>query len=302
MTNIFKKNSYELLLVFVAALWGLAFPLTKLASGLDAIPFIAIRFSIAAVVLTFLNMKKLKQINIKMLIPCAGLGILLTIHSFFLTEGIQYTSAANAAFITSTNPVFVPIFLLVLFREKSKKSAILGLALMMVGFLFVSEIITLNPFSFKMTALNYGDFMILLCAIFTGLYMVYNNRVAAKFDADLANYIHFVFAAISSLILWLIFPEQRADFSSPTTIIPVLYWGILGNALCFLWVMKAQPKLNAVKVSVLCSLEPIFATIFALFIPAPDGSVATLSLTFLIGAILIFAGVLVTTVLPSSKN
>lgn len=298
-----KTLKYDLILIFTASLWGLAFPITKFVGvNIDPIPFLAIKFIIAAIALTFVNIKKLKLITLKMLIPCALLGMLLTLHSFLQLQGLNLTSSANCSFISSTNVIFVPIFMFLLFREKPTLNVIVGLFLLTFGFLIISGILTFSPFAFNFNSFNIGDLFTLFAAIFTGLYMIFTNKLVAKYDADLVNYIHFIFAAISASVLWPLFPAHHADLSSPITIFVILYVGLFAGALAFLLLMKAQTKLSAVRVAVLCSLEPIFATIFALFIPNPDGSYEKLTFASVVGGLLILAGVIVTTCLDPKNT
>ena len=300
---MFKNRKYELMLVLTAAMWGLQFPLTKFVSAdFDTVPILAIKYSVAVVALTIINIKKLKNITAKMLVPCGLLGLLLVLHSFLLVQGLKFTSASNSGFITSTNVIFVPFFMYLLFREKPTKNVIVGLLLMVFGFLFISEIVSISPLKIGGQKLNVGDFLTLLSAIFTGLYMVFNNRIAIKHDEDLANYIQFVFAAIGSIILLPMVSENHANFSSGVSILVLLYCGIFATALAFLFLMKSQKPLGAVKTAVISSLEPVFATVFALFIPDPQGNFGVLTVESLIGGLLILAGVIVTTALNTKEE
>lgn len=297
-----RKMKYELLLVLTAAMWGLQFPLTKfVGASFDAIPILAVKYIVAVVALTFINIKKLRNITRKMVMPCGLLGLLLVLHSFLQVQGLKYTSASNSGFITSTNVIFVPIFMFILFREKPAKNVILGLILMLFGFLFTSEVVTIYPFKIGGQLLNLGDLLTLLSALFTGLYMIFNNRIAVKYDEDMANYIQFVFAAVASLILWPFVAEKNADFSSTVSVLVLIYCGVFATALGFLFLIKAQKPLGAVKTAVISASEPVFATVFALFIPDPDGNFGTLTLTSVLGGLLILAGVIVTTAL-NTKN
>ena len=300
---MFKNRKYELMLVLTAAMWGLQFPLTKFVSAdFDTVPILAIKYSVAVVALTLINIKKLKNIKVKMLVPCGLLGLLLVLHSFLQVQGLKFTSASNSGFITSTNVIFVPFFMYLLFREKPTKNVIVGLLLMVFGFLFISEIVSIGPLKIGGQKLNVGDFLTLLSAIFTGLYMVFNNRIAIKHDEDLANYIQFVFAAIGSIILLPMVSENRANFSSGVSILVLLYCGIFATALAFLFLMKSQKPLGAVKTAVISSLEPVFATVFALFIPDPQGNFGVLTVESVIGGLLILAGVIVTTALNTKEE
>ncbi len=95
--------------------------------------------------------------------------------------------------------------------------------------------------------------------------------------------------------------RKNADFSSTVSVLVLIYCGVFATALGFLFLIKAQKPLGAVKTAVISASEPVFATVFALFIPDPDGNFGTLTLTSVLGGLLILAGVIVTTAL-NTKN
>lgn len=262
-----KRYKYEMMLVTCAMFWGLAFPVMKFAGeNVDSISFLAIRFTIATLVLVLAFWKKLKNIGKKMILPCVGVGLLMALHSFLQLEGLRYTSAANSGFITSTNVIFVPIFMYMMFRKKPTKNIVIGLITVVIGFVFISGVVTLSPFSFNLTSFNYGDLLTLLCAIFTALYMIVFNRCAVKYDEVLVNILHMAGAAVGMWLIWIFYPMKVMDFSAMSTVMGTLYCGIFASAVAFWLLAKAQAKLEASKVAVISSSEPIFATLFAAII------------------------------------
>lgn len=260
-----KKFKYEIMLVGCAAFWGLAFPVMKfVGESIDSISFLAIRFLLATVVLAMALGTKLKKITKKMLLPSVGVGLLLALHSYLQVEGLKYTSPANSGFITSTNVIFVPIFMFLFFRKKTAKHILIGLAAIVVGFVFISGMVTVFPFTFNLTTFNFGDFLTLLCAIFTAIYMIVFNSLSSKYEEELVNFLHMGGACIGMWAIWLFMPNKVMDFSSVGAVLGTVYCGVFASAAAFLLLAKATAKLEASKVAILCSLEPIFATLFAL--------------------------------------
>lgn len=287
-TKMLKKYQYEVMLVGCAAFWGMAFPVMKLVGeSVDSVSFLAVRFTIAALLLSLIFHKKLSQVHVRMLLPCVGVGLLMALHSWLQVEGLRYTSAANSGFITSMNVMFVPLFMYLLFRKKPTKNILIGLCIIICGFLLISGVVGIFPFSINVTTFNLGDFLTLLCAVFTALYMIVFNRLSVKYDEILVNILHMGGAALGMWVFWFLQPTRTMDFSSVSTVVGTLYCGIFASAAAFLLLAKAQAKLEASKVAVLCSLEPVFATLFATLIWHDPLTVATV-----VGGLLITIGVI----------
>lgn len=290
---------YEILLIITAALWGLSFPAAKyIGTDVDSVSFLAIRFTIAAFLLLFAFRKHMKSVCLKMALPSVGVGALLAFHSYIQLEGLRYTSSGNSAFITSTNIIFVPVFAFLLFRKKPDKGFFLGLLAVVTGFLLISGIVTLSPLSLHITTVNYGDFLTLLCAILTALYFVLFNALTEKYSDIPVNVLHMFGAAGFMWVFWLFTPEKSIDLSNSLTVIWILYCAVFASAAGFMLLSKAQTNLSAAKVSVICSLESVFALLFAAVIPGRGGIVEPITPTAAIGGLLILLGVLKISVKP----
>ena len=286
-----KSLKYEIMAIGSAVMWGLAFPVTKFVGGaVDSVTFLVLKFLLASLFLLVTSVKKLKSINqLKMVLSSILLGVLMAGHGFFQVEGLRYTSAANSGFITSMNVIFVPFFMYLFFRKKPAKNIIIGLIAMLIGFLFISGIVSVQPLSFHLTNLNYGDFLTLICALLTALYMVYFNVLSVKYDEELVNCIHFISAFLTMLVIWFFCPKTM-ELGSVPVMLSVLYCGIFAGGVSSLLLAKAQAKVEASKVAILCGLEPVFATLFATVIPDMNGNTEKITLSVLIGGSLLLYG------------
>ena len=275
-----------------AVLWGLAFPVTKFVGGaVDSVSFLMLKFLIASIFAIVFSFKRLKEIrDPKMVLSCLFLGMIFATHSFFQVEGLRYTSAANSGFITSMNVLFVPFLMYIFFRKKPTKNIVIGLIAIVIGFLFISGIVSVNPFSFNLTRLNYGDFLTLICAIFTAVYMVVFNTLSVKYDEVAVNTLHFIAAFLSMFVVWCFYPGRTMELGSAPVFLSVLYCGAFAAGVAHLLLAKANTKVEASKVAILSGLEPVFATVFALFIPDMDGNFGTITLSVAIGGALILYG------------
>ena len=287
-----RSLKYEMMAIGSAVLWGLAFPVTKFVGGaVDSVSFLMLKFLIASIFAIVFSFKRLKEIrDPKMVLSCLFLGMIFATHSFFQVEGLRYTSAANSGFITSMNVLFVPFLMYLFFRQKPTKNIVIGLIAIVIGFLFISGIVSVNPFSFNLTRLNYGDFLTLICAIFTAVYMVVFNTLSVKYDEVAVNTLHFIAAFLSMFVVWCFYPGRTMELGSAPVFLSVLYCGAFAAGVAHLLLAKANTKVEASKVAILSGLEPVFATVFALFIPDMDGNFGTITLSVAIGGALILYG------------
>ena len=100
-------------LLSAAAIWGFAFVVVK--NSLDVIPpgyMLAIRFTIAAVMLAALCWKRLRNLKRGTVWSGAVLGFWLFASYLLQTIGCQYTTAGKNAFLTSAYVIIVPLIFL----------------------------------------------------------------------------------------------------------------------------------------------------------------------------------------------
>ena len=105
-----KINSISKIALFGASLiWGSSFIVVKSSmDSLDPNLLLAIRFTIACLLLSLIFYKKLKLINKDYLKKGAVIGILLFLAYSFQTIGITDTSPGKNAFLTAAYCVIVP--------------------------------------------------------------------------------------------------------------------------------------------------------------------------------------------------
>ncbi|HRU33242.1 MAG TPA: DMT family transporter, partial [bacterium] len=120
-----SKHILFLALLFITLIWGSTFALIKVA--LDSIGpfyFLAIRFSLASIVMLIIFRKSFKEHKIHFGYILAG--VFLFLGYVFQTVGLKYTSASNAAFITGLSVVIVPFLEVIFMKRKLPGTSILG--------------------------------------------------------------------------------------------------------------------------------------------------------------------------------
>lgn len=294
MIKKIKSLKYESMLLACAMLWGLQFSMLKfVGETFDATTLLFIKFLLSTLILGIIDFKGIKFQGKKMVVHSILLGVLVATHTYFQTVGLANTNPANSSFIITTNVIFVPIIMFMLFGKRPSRNMIIGLVAITIGFLFISGIISFNPLSFNLE-LGYGDLLSLICAILTAFYMVYFNYLSSKYDEVSVNIIHIAAASVTMFIVWIfvgIRGEYKMDFTNISAVLGLIYCGIFSGGIASLLLAKGTAKVEASKTAILCGLEPVFATIFAailtVFIPGLDGKI---TFSIVLGGALILYG------------
>ncbi len=271
----------DLLLLGVAATWGATFITVKNAlSGISPFVFITMRFTLAFLFLLLLYRPKelLKRSNLR-----AGVMI-----GFFLfggyalqTVGLQYTSAANAGFITGLSVVLVPI--LNIFISKKYPSfyvlggalaASLGLALM-----------TLD----EHLIFHLGDLLILLCAVSFALHIITIGIFAPQQDTTVLTVTQIGLVAVLSSILTFFLPQENWQITWRKDL-----WLALGltaipaTSLAILIQNRVQQYTSPARTAIIFATEPVFGAFFAWY---SGGEILTTRALW--GAALVLLGMLI---------
>jgi len=260
--NFIRQNVFP---VLAALIWGMAFVAQSVgADRLGPFSFNAARafigFLFLLVVCIALRRRNKPQYDRKyyrdLFIGGLCCGLALTVAINLQQKGIETTSTGKAGFITALYIVLVPIFGLFL-KKRAPRMIWLSVALAVAGlyFLSISE-------SFTVTV---GDFYMLLCAVCFTFHILIIDRFTEKVDGVELSCTQFLFCSIFSAAGMLLSESpQWADFAACA--VPLLYVGILSSGVGYTLQILAQKDSNPTVVSLLMSLESVFATVFGALI------------------------------------
>lgn len=243
----------DLVLVFVALIWGLAFAAQRsAASSIGIWWFNGTRFLLAAVFLTPILFRQKFSLPGKHFTLILLTSAVLACASALQQAGLRYTSAANAGFITSLYVVLVPILSLLLFRKTVQVSVWTSAGLAVIGAFFLST--ALENFTFAV-----GDLLEFAGAILWALHLILVDRVVRKN----INVIHFVIVQyfLVTLIQYsmgLAFePFSLDDISNAW--IAIAYTGIVSVGLGYTLQAFAQRLAPPGDAAIILSMESVFA-------------------------------------------
>ncbi len=278
------QTKSELLLFFNTFIWGSTFVAIK--SILDySSPFVFItaRFSVAAILFTFIFFNKLRAIQKSTLRKGILLGILLGVGLSLQTIGLNYTTASKSSFITGMLVIFTPLAQVIMKRKIPKLATLIGVVIVSIGLYFLT-----SP---EGNGINIGDVLTLISAIIFGIHIVYLDVVTQK-----ENVLHITFLqiAVTALIGIFCIPLEtpKLIFSS-TFIWLVLYLGFLATVLTLTIQTKFQKETTPTRAAIIYTFEPVVTAILAyIFLQEFLGTWG------IVGGVLIIAGILISELSP----
>ncbi|MEJ2280227.1 MAG: DMT family transporter [Candidatus Lokiarchaeota archaeon] len=279
------------LLILTTVLWGTTFIITKiLTTQVPIFLYLGIRFFLAF--LGFIPFfPRLKKLNKKILIAGFISGILYFLGIVFQTFGLQTTSAGKAGFITGLSTIMVPFFAYLIFHRYFKKKVWFAVILSVIGlgFLFLEG----------QAGVLIGDLLVIICAVFCALFIVYNDKYVNLMDVYPYSIVQLL--TISGFSFFFAFLFNDSFFGgfilNPLFWTIMIYMGIGVTTLTFLFQNWSQQHQDPATTAVIFTLEPVFAALFGFLIGNE-----TLSLFGWIGFILIFIAILIAVLKKRNKK
>lgn len=277
----------DLLLLLVAASWGISIPLTKLVIGdIGIFTLLFFRFSIGSVITASIFFKHIRKAKPKTVIIAFSLALLMSIVNILETWGLKFTTSTNAAFLSGLSLIIVPIISFFLFKTLPRKRYWLGLVLSLTGFYF------LTAGAGGITSLNMGDTAILLSAFIYALYVVLINRLIKRDESVSAGIFVLIFSAAIYLVLMFL-PEPVPIQASGKLTAVVIITSLICTAFAYSGHIFAQTRTTTVRAALIMMSEPIFTTLFSLVIPDSTGATEALTFFKILGISLMTLGMLV---------
>lgn len=284
-----KKYMGILGLLTVTVIWGGGFVASDIAlETLTPFQIMAVRFLIAAVIMTVLGSKQIRTISRAELGCGIKLGAALFGGFALQIVGLQYTTPSKNAFLTATNVVIVPFIALVIYRKKIAARSLVGAAMAIAG----AGVLSLQ----SNFSVGIGDGLTLLGAVCFALQIFLTGEYVGKIRPTVLNFLQMTTACVLS-VAGLIFTGGFAFHASLRSILAVLYLGVVSTTITYLLQTVSQKYVDETKSAIILSMEAVFGTIFSVILLHEK-----VTERMLIGSVLILAAVLIAEVRPRGKN
>ena len=248
-------------LVITAAILGFAFVVVK--DSLDyigAVYMFAIRYSLAAVVMGLIFIKKWRMMDARYLRHGLITGIFLFTAYTTQTIGCDYTTAGKNAFLTTVYVILIPLISWLLYKKRPG------------WYVFVAAIMSLTGIGLlalgtgDTAGLNLGDGLTLVCGLFYALHIIWTARYNEQGDDPLfLTLLQFV---VCALLGWVLAPLYDGAFpvagiQNPRVILSMLYLGLFSTMLCFSLQNIGLKYVQSSLASLFLSFESVFGVLFS---------------------------------------
>lgn len=281
-------NQAILALIFANIIWGAASPIFKLA--LENIPPFTLafwRFFGASLLLLPFTLKNpwIKRRDWGKLFLLSFLGI--TVNIIFFFWGLERAPSINAPIISSSGPVLLYIFAILILHEKAKSKILAGTAISLIG---VMIIIGQPLITGSMDGQLMGNIFFLIATLGSVGHAVVIKEILTEYKAITLTFWSFVIGSAS------FFPFYLLEISRTHPLSTINYQGFIGlifgiflsSAYAYTLYDWGLKQLKAQDVGVFSYIDPIAAAIIA--IPLLHETITSL---FIFGSLFVFGGIFI---------
>jgi drug/metabolite transporter (DMT)-like permease len=279
MSGAAQRRKAVRILVLCTMLWGLSFPAMKalgqtqqnLLPHADSWFFTSLgvmyRFGFAGIILTAIYLRQLWRTTRREMEQ----GIVLAVFGgggiLFQMDGLAYTDASISAFLTQGYCLFIPLWVAVVNRRRPSLKIVLSTLLVVIG------VAVLARLDFHSLKLGRGELETLIASLlFTGQILCLEQpRYAANRPANFSTVMFLMMALLCAPLVCATAPDAtaclRAYASLPACgflMILVVFCTLLSYTMMNRW----QKFVTATEAGLIYSIEPVIASLLALFLPA----------------------------------
>ena len=275
-----------LALLATTACWGSTFFLIKdLLDRVPTVDFLAVRFLIAGLVMLAIAPRAVARLGPEVRRRAVVLGAVYGLAQILQTAGLAHTPASVSGFITGLYVVATPLFAAVVLRTRITPATWGAVLLATAGL----GVLTLDGLS-----IGYGEAITLVAALLYAAHIVGLGAWSRPADALGMSILQLLVIAVICLVAALtsgapgvVLPERGGDWLS------VVYMALVAGAAALLAQTWAQAHLPPTRSAIIMSMEPVFATFFAVLLGGES-----MTLRMIAGGVMVLAAMLVVELVP----
>jgi len=288
------KKILAFIFIFLAVIiWSTSFLVMK--NALDNISpgaIIFFRALIAFLILIPFSIKHLICFNKKQIILLVVSGIFVALGYLTQVIGLQYTTPGKNAFLENSYCIVVPILTCVILKRKLSLVSLLSIVICIIGIVVIGyESLTESGSSFL------GDIFSTLAGVFFAVNIVLTGLYSKKCNAIAYTCGQFFIIVIVSGLYSLIFEDISAISLNDSSILELLYLGVIVTALA--WVLRnySQQILSPISVSIILPFTSVLGALVSI-IAKED----VLTVNLVVGGVLIVFSILLDALLSNKKK
>ena len=290
--NCSLSHLASLALFAAAFIWGTSFVIMKDVS--DRLPpslVLAIRFTIACLVLSLISVKRFKKLDKSYIFSGILIGAMLFSAYLVQTYGLIGTTPGKNAFLTASYCIITPFLFWAVSKRRPDRYHILSAFVCLFGILLIS----VDFSSEKLLSVALGDVLTLICGFFYAAHIVAIATTANDKDPMLITILQFGVAAVLS---WLIYGGlslfghasvslEGADIGGLA--VQLLYLACACTAATLFLQNFGQKYAHPTGAAVILTFEAVFGALFSLLLGREEG----FGFTRAAGFVLVFLAVVI---------
>ena len=285
-----KKMVSRILILTAGILWGCMglFVRPFNEKGLNSWDIVFLRAVLTTVfmaVVLLIKDKSLFKIRLRDMWCFFGTGILsIVFFNLCYFKEITITSLSVAAILLYTAPAFVMIISAFCFKERLTASKIVALILAFMGLIFVTGVFS-NSEKLIVTTLFIG----LGAGLGYALYSIFSRfAIERGYDSYTISFYTFLFAAFTTVFFADGKKVASIVTSSSGSVVLAVIFALVSTIIPYLTYTIGLKEVENGQASIIASIEPVAATLIGIVWYKED-----LSLSIIIGALLVIAGIAV---------
>ncbi|MGL6211191.1 MAG: DMT family transporter [Paracoccaceae bacterium] len=250
-----KTTRSAVVMLFLAAfLWGSGNLANKtILDDLDPVSAVLFRSTIAALALAWPAIyERVWAQGMEWLRSVAPGSVMFALALLTQQWGYQTATVTNASFLVNAACVLTPVLGILIWRDQVQLRTMLAAFLVLLGALLMSGA------WWSMAAVNAGDVLCLISAVFYALWMILTGRHLTRFPTPTSTTLaQCVCAAlVSAPFVWRGELQDPGDWLGAVP--EALYLGLFSTAAAFALTAAAQTRVSASTAAVLISAESLF--------------------------------------------
>jgi drug/metabolite transporter (DMT)-like permease len=277
----------SIFLALASSIWGGMYVVVKIVvSVIPPLELVWMRYVVAIVALLVIGLitRQKWRIDKRHFFIIIAIGVIGNAISIVTQEtGTMLSSAQMGAIITSSTPAFMVIFARILLKEQLTLKKGLSVCLATIGVILIVGVAHVNLSS------KLGGISLLIAALTWALMSVLVKRVPSEYSQIVVTTYSILVALIvlTPFVLPRLHEISISQLTHPTIWGGVLYLGIISTACGFLLWNRGLQMLNASSGGLFFFFQPVVGALLGWLILGEN-----IGVTFWIGSILIFSGVL----------
>jgi drug/metabolite transporter (DMT)-like permease len=196
-----------------------------------------------------------------------GIGLFAAAGTYLQTDGLQFTEASTSSFLTQFSAILIPVWIALRHRRHPGVTTWIGCVLVLLG------VGILGHFDWRALKFGRGEWETLACsAFFVGQILWIEKPEFGENRPGMVTLIMFAIQAAGfTLLAAVAAPNARAfiaPWASPAWVGMTLILAVVCTIGAFSIMNRWQPKITSTEAGLIYCIEPLFASVFALFVPA----------------------------------